>query len=82
VGREPHRPVGGDAERSEPREVLPALIGVAGVSVPPLVHSLQRDSSGGVRSLVGMLGASGAGALSGVAIGSHRARRRMNAPPV
>jgi hypothetical protein len=46
-----------------------SLLGVAGVAVPPLVHSLEGDSSGAFRSLLGMVGASGTGALSGVAIG-------------
>jgi hypothetical protein len=47
----------------------PTMIGLVGVSMPPLVHSLEGDSTGALYSLAGMVGASGAGALSGVAIG-------------
>lgn len=49
--------------------LVPALIGVAGVAMPPLVHSLNGDSSGALYALLGMTAASGAGAFSGVAIG-------------
>ena len=48
---------------------LPAVIGLPGLSAPPLVHSANADSSGALHALLGMLASAGTGALAGYTIG-------------
>jgi hypothetical protein len=49
--------------------VLPVLLGLVGLSVPPLVHVAHGDASGAGYSVLGMLSGTGVGVLSGLAIG-------------
>jgi hypothetical protein len=49
--------------------VFPTLVGLAGLSAPPLVHAANGDASGGLYALLGMLASAGAGALAGYTVG-------------
>jgi hypothetical protein len=49
--------------------IFPSIVGIVGVSAPPLVHVAHDDAIGGFYAFLGMFTSAGVGAFAGYAVG-------------